>query len=110
MRTQRARLQQALLKVAPEERIHLEKRLAQVDLRPSGQVRLAFEDGFSTDVDLVIGADGIRSVRIELPHHPEIVRLGSPAPVGRSYAVPPSRLIQLRTPDGWVTGASSPYH
>ena len=106
MRTQRARLQQALLKAAPEERIHLEKRLGQVDLLPSGQVRLTFEDGFSTDVDLVIGADGIRSVCIEFPQ-PEIVRLSSPG--GRSYVAPPSRLTQLPTPDEWVTGASSPY-
>ncbi|RPD60746.1 salicylate hydroxylase, partial [Lentinus tigrinus ALCF2SS1-6] len=62
IRTQRARLQQALLKVAPKERIHLQKRLVQVNVHPSGEVNLDFEDGFSTDVDLVVGADGIRSV------------------------------------------------
>ncbi len=64
MRTQRARLQQALLNVAPKERLHLQKRLAQIDFLPSGEVRLEFEDGYSTFVDLVVGADGIRSVRI----------------------------------------------
>ncbi|TFK87874.1 salicylate hydroxylase [Polyporus arcularius HHB13444] len=71
VRTQRARLQQALLNVARKERLHLQKRLAQVDFLPSGEVRLEFEDGYSTFVDLVVGADGIRSVvrRAAFPSH-----------------------------------------
>ena len=63
IRTHRARLQEALLKAAPQERIHLKKRLTQLDFLPTGGVRLTFEDGYTTIVDLVVGADGIRSVR-----------------------------------------------
>ncbi|GAA5899113.1 hypothetical protein JCM6882_004620 [Rhodosporidiobolus microsporus] len=62
VRTPRYRLQQALLKTAPPERIHLKKRLTSLENLPSNEVKLAFEDGFSTVVDLVVGADGIRSV------------------------------------------------
>ncbi|RDX44098.1 salicylate hydroxylase [Lentinus brumalis] len=53
------------------ERLHLQKRLAQIDFLPSGEVRLEFEDGYSTFVDLVVGADGIRSVvrRAAFPSH-----------------------------------------
>ncbi|KAI0712773.1 hypothetical protein C8T65DRAFT_646857 [Cerioporus squamosus] len=71
IRTHRARLQEALLKAAPQERLHLKKRLTKVDFLSTGGVKLTFEDGFETFVDLVVGADGIRSVvrRWAFPEH-----------------------------------------
>ncbi|RPD77167.1 putative monooxygenase [Lentinus tigrinus ALCF2SS1-7] len=71
IRTHRARLQEALLKAAPQERIHLKKRLSKVDFLPTGGAKLTFEDGFTATVDLVVGADGIRSAvrRWAFPEH-----------------------------------------
>ncbi|GAA6041613.1 hypothetical protein JCM8097_007768 [Rhodosporidiobolus ruineniae] len=63
VRTPRSRLQQALLKAAPSERIHLKKRLTSIEtITQTNEVRLLFEDGFETVVDLLVGGDGIRSV------------------------------------------------
>ncbi|BGP36294.1 hypothetical protein JCM10449v2_000192 [Rhodotorula kratochvilovae] len=71
IRTQRSRLQQALLKVAPVERIHLKKRLLEVRKVDLGETTLIFEDGCEATADLVVGADGIRSVirRIAFSDH-----------------------------------------
>jgi salicylate hydroxylase len=61
-RVRRTRLQNALKKQVPEGTIKLRKRLSSVtDLGAEG-VRLVFEDGEEVVADLVIGADGIRSV------------------------------------------------
>ncbi|GAA5858287.1 hypothetical protein JCM8547_004636 [Rhodosporidiobolus lusitaniae] len=63
VRTPRYRLQQALVAPAPAERIHLKKRLKSLEtLVGTIEVKLVFEDGEETVVDLVVGADGIRSV------------------------------------------------
>jgi 2-polyprenyl-6-methoxyphenol hydroxylase-like FAD-dependent oxidoreductase len=57
----RGRLQQALLSEIDPGRIYLHKKLD--SLKDTGkQVALTFVDGSTTEVDLVIGADGIRSV------------------------------------------------
>jgi len=61
-RVRRTRLQSALKSKVPEGIIKLNKRLSSIqDLGQEG-VRLVFEDGEETAVDLVVGGDGIRSV------------------------------------------------
>ncbi|WVQ79202.1 hypothetical protein IAT38_001298 [Cryptococcus sp. DSM 104549] len=72
-RIERYKLQNALLSAVPRETIQLSKRLVDIIEGVDG-VRLAFKDGTSAGpFDLVIGADGIRSVT-------------------RSYAFPDHRL------------------
>jgi 2-polyprenyl-6-methoxyphenol hydroxylase-like FAD-dependent oxidoreductase len=56
----RGRLQQVLLEEIDQKKIHLNKRLASLT-QSNQKVTLRFEDSFSTEADLVIGADGIRS-------------------------------------------------
>lgn len=60
-RVRRTRLQGALLKRVPGGIIHLSKRLVSLENLQNG-VHLLFEDKTSATADLVIGADGIRSV------------------------------------------------
>lgn len=59
----RAKLQSALLQNADQSRIHSSKRLVAMEQCPDRRVRILFDDGFVDEVDLVIAADGIRSVR-----------------------------------------------
>lgn len=60
-RVRRTRLQSALVETVPPGIIHLKKALKHLsDLGDS--VLLSFEDGSEVDADLVVGADGIRSV------------------------------------------------
>ncbi|KAK3899284.1 hypothetical protein C8A05DRAFT_37106 [Staphylotrichum tortipilum] len=58
----RAKLQSALLKGVSQTRIHVNKKLVGIEHLRDSRVNLIFEDGFTDVVDLVIGADGIRSV------------------------------------------------
>ncbi|KGO39070.1 Monooxygenase, FAD-binding [Penicillium expansum] len=58
----RAKLQSALLQNADQSRIHSSKRLVAMEQCPDRRVRILFDDGFVDEVDLVIAADGIRSV------------------------------------------------
>ncbi|KAH7155360.1 hypothetical protein B0J13DRAFT_618816 [Dactylonectria estremocensis] len=60
-RVHRAKLQKALLKEVDQSRIRLKRKLVDVERMESAQLRVVFEDGSSDHVDLVIGADGIRS-------------------------------------------------
>lgn len=46
-----------------DSRIHLSKKLVGIEHRPNKRVRILFEDGVVDEVDLVVAADGIRSVR-----------------------------------------------
>ena len=62
LRVRRTRLQSALRDQVPEGIIQLNKRLVFLDNLEDGKSRLSFEDGTQTTVDLVVGADGIRSV------------------------------------------------
>lgn len=59
----RTRLQSALKAQVPEGTIKLNKRLSSLENLDDGTVRLIFEDGAETIADLVVGGDGIRSVR-----------------------------------------------
>lgn len=65
-RVRRTRLQAALLAKVPSGVIKLQKRLVSLHDVDTGGLRLVFEDGEEELSDLVIGADGIRSVRLAL--------------------------------------------
>ncbi|ROW13022.1 hypothetical protein VPNG_05902 [Cytospora leucostoma] len=63
IRTQRTKLQSALLAHVPPGVIRLSKKLEGVsDLGDGGGVELRFADGTTETADLVVGADGIRSI------------------------------------------------
>jgi 2-polyprenyl-6-methoxyphenol hydroxylase-like FAD-dependent oxidoreductase len=51
-----------LIDALPPDVVKLNKRLVALEQLAKGRARLAFEDGTFADADLVIGADGIRSV------------------------------------------------
>lgn len=59
----RTRLQAALIAKVPEGVIKLRKRLVSLHDIGTGGAALLFEDGEEAVADLVIGGDGIRSVR-----------------------------------------------
>lgn len=58
----RAKLQSALLKKIEQRNIHLSKRLIEIRHLPSGRIRILFQDRDEKEVDLLVAADGIRSV------------------------------------------------
>jgi len=60
-RYHRAHLQKALLEHVPNDIIQLKKRVAAVDVGDE-KVRLEFADGSIATADLLLGADGLRSV------------------------------------------------
>lgn len=61
-RVHRGKLQKALLKEVDQDRIRTGAKLVNVERLPSKKLRLIFSDGSTSEVDLLIGADGIRSV------------------------------------------------
>ncbi|KAF5018797.1 hypothetical protein F66182_9215 [Fusarium sp. NRRL 66182] len=61
-RQRRAKLQGALLKEVDPAKIRLSKKLTHIEKLPSGRVLIRFEDGDTDQVDLLVAADGIRSV------------------------------------------------
>jgi hypothetical protein len=63
-RVRRTRLQAALIAKVPEGVIKLRKRLVSLNDLGAGGARLVFEDGEEVVADLVVGGDGIRSVRV----------------------------------------------
>lgn len=63
-RVHRGRLQRALLKETDQRRIRPGMKLVSVELLPCGKLHLTFDDGFTDNVDLLVGADGIRSVSL----------------------------------------------
>ena len=70
----RAKLQAALLKHVDQTRVHVGRKLVAIEQLDGGKLRISFEDGLTDEVDLLVGADGIRSVR---PCHREIDLLPS---------------------------------
>ncbi len=62
-RVRRTRLQAALVAKVPDGIIKLRKRLVSLSNLQEGGARLLFEDGEEVVADLVVGGDGIRSVR-----------------------------------------------
>ncbi|KAB5531461.1 hypothetical protein GE09DRAFT_1041077 [Coniochaeta sp. 2T2.1] len=61
-RMHRAKLQQALLKQIDQSRVITGKKLVDIIHLESKKIRITFQDGFVDEVDLLVGADGIRSV------------------------------------------------
>ena len=70
----RAKLQAALLKHVDQSRVHVGRKLVGIEQLDGGKLRISFEDGLTDEVDLLVGADGIRSVK---PCHREIGLLPS---------------------------------
>lgn len=99
IRTQRTKLQSALLAHVPPGVIRLSKKLESVsDLGDNDGVELNFADGTAETADLVVGADGIRSVRcpprMDPPHDKAIEALPIyilTAIISRSSGTPPGQ-------------------
>lgn len=64
-RFHRGHLHAALLEHVPKETIHLDKKIIHADVSHEG-VSLHFEDGTHAFGHILIGADGIRSVRCRM--------------------------------------------
>jgi salicylate hydroxylase len=61
-RYHRGHLHQALLENVPRDIIHLGKKLVSATADPRNRVKLEFRDGTTATADILIGADGLRSV------------------------------------------------
>ena len=61
-RFHRAHLHQALLKHVPRDIIQLNKHIVSVDIKSKDSVVLKFKDGTVVTADVLLGADGLRSV------------------------------------------------
>jgi salicylate hydroxylase len=61
-RYHRGHLHQALLENVPRDIIHLGKRLVSASADPQNGVTLEFRDGTTAAADILVGADGLRSV------------------------------------------------
>ncbi|KAF4844777.1 2-heptyl-3-hydroxy-4(1H)-quinolone synthase [Colletotrichum siamense] len=57
----RAKLQAALLQEVDKSRIRVSKKLTNIEKLQNGKIRIEFADGFTDEVGLLVGADGIRS-------------------------------------------------
>lgn len=70
-RVRRLVLQEALASRVPPDLIEFNKKLVSLEDLGKDGVRASFADGTSVTADLVVGADGIRSVRT-CPHMPSM--------------------------------------
>ncbi|BAE54612.1 unnamed protein product [Aspergillus oryzae RIB40] len=70
-RALRTVLQQALLKAVDKTNLRLSSRLVEIRELPNKTLSLRFEDEHTDEVDLLIGADGVRSVvrQFSFPDH-----------------------------------------
>jgi salicylate hydroxylase len=64
-RFHRGHLHGALLRHVPREIIHLDKKLVSAEPNSEEGVTMTFRDGTVVTADLLVGADGIRSVRCQ---------------------------------------------
>lgn len=69
IRTQRTKLQSALLSAIKPGTIKLSKKLVNMEDVGVAGIKLTFKDGTSATADLVVGADGIRSVHLLYPKY-----------------------------------------
>ncbi|KAL5408651.1 hypothetical protein PMIN03_006418 [Paraphaeosphaeria minitans] len=76
IRTQRTKLQSALLAAVRPGTIKLSKKLVKMEDHKANGISLTFKDGTSSVVDLVVGADGIRSVVRDaaFPSYPDTLK------------------------------------
>ncbi|KAE8372491.1 FAD/NAD(P)-binding domain-containing protein [Aspergillus bertholletiae] len=70
-RALRSVLQQALLTAVDQTKLRLSSRLVEISELPNKALSLRFADGHADEVDLLIGADGVRSVvrKFSFPEH-----------------------------------------
>ncbi|KAJ4256002.1 hypothetical protein NW762_009076 [Fusarium torreyae] len=70
-RVHRGKLQKALFAQVDRNRVRTGMKLASIEQLSCGKLRLVFDNGFTDLVDLLIGADGIRSVvkSFSFPEH-----------------------------------------
>ncbi|KAH8892194.1 FAD/NAD(P)-binding domain-containing protein [Thozetella sp. PMI_491] len=70
-RAHRAVLQHALLKKVDQSRIQIGRKLLKIVRQPNKKLGLRFDGGLVDEVDLLVGADGIRSVvrKFAFPEH-----------------------------------------
>lgn len=70
-RALRTILQKALLKAVDKTKLRLASRLVEINELPDKSLSLRFEDGHTDEVDLLVGADGVRSVvrQFTFPDH-----------------------------------------
>lgn len=89
IRLHRKVLQQSLLSVQPSGRVHLSRRLTSYEETDS-DVRLYFADGATATCDLLVGADGIRSIVRHrfLEKHATVVPAAKPLPDGLQLGDP----------------------
>lgn len=86
--------------------MQLKKRLVKYKDTPEGALTLFFEDGATTEVDLLIGADGLRSVSI--PPFSFCNASAHPRFPSRPFALRPSPPMSLLSPAKSVSAPSSP--
>ncbi|KAL2130093.1 hypothetical protein VTI74DRAFT_6914 [Chaetomium olivicolor] len=109
-RVKRLVLQEALAVKIPEDLVEFDKKLVGLEDIGKDGVRVSFEDGTETIVDLVVGADGIRSVvrKHMVPDYP----LDYAYQVGWRCLIPAERLkhipnLPLTTTSWWYGKAKS---
>ncbi|KAL2828474.1 hypothetical protein BDW59DRAFT_178843 [Aspergillus cavernicola] len=106
----RSVLQNALLKTINKSHLRLSSRLDHITENPSGSLTLFFDDNHKAEVDLVIGADGVRSPvrRFAFPEH-RIAYTGRTAyrglvPADKLLSIPgfPDAVTFWHGPRDWV--------